>query len=114
MAQNNRIFTFETGPGKNKKLLGGKGAGLCEMTSIGLPVPPGFVITTEVCKEFYSAGSKLPSGLMDEVKQNIKYIEAKTGKKLGDHHNPLLVSVRYVKCFFFTFFTCCTFVLTVI
>ncbi|MBS7649883.1 MAG: pyruvate, phosphate dikinase [Candidatus Bathyarchaeia archaeon] len=89
-----RIYDFEEGDGKNKRLLGGKGAGLCEMTKIGLPVPPGFTITTEVCLEYYKEGRKLPDGLMDEVKQHINTIEKKTGKKFGDPKNPLLVSVR--------------------
>jgi pyruvate,orthophosphate dikinase len=89
-----RIYLFEEGDGKNKKLLGGKGAGLCEMTQLGLPVPPGFIITTEVCKEYYANGRRLPEGLMDEVKEYMKKIEAKVGKKFGDPNNPLLVSVR--------------------
>jgi len=89
-----RIYDFEEGDGKNKRLLGGKGAGLCEMTKIGLPVPPGFTITTEVCLEYYKDGRKLPDGLMDEVKEHITNIEKKTGKKFGDPKNPLLVSVR--------------------
>ncbi|MEM3341889.1 MAG: pyruvate, phosphate dikinase, partial [Thermoplasmata archaeon] len=88
------IYTFEEGDGKNKKLLGGKGAGLCMMTQIGLPVPPGFVITTEVCKEYYANNRQLPPGLMDEVKKNMKYIEKKTDKVFGGDKNPLLVSVR--------------------
>jgi pyruvate,orthophosphate dikinase len=89
-----RVYAFEHGDGKNKKLLGGKGAGLCEMTRIGLPVPPGFIITTEVCLEYYEKGKKLPQGLMDEVKRNIIGIEKKTGKNFGSTKNPLLVSVR--------------------
>jgi pyruvate,orthophosphate dikinase len=89
-----RIYLFEEGDGKNKKLLGGKGAGLCEMTQLGLPVPPGFIITTEVCKEYYANGRRLPEGLMDEVKEYMKKIEAKVGKRFGDPKNPLLVSVR--------------------
>jgi len=89
-----RIYLFEEGDGKNKKLLGGKGAGLCEMTQLGLPVPPGFIITTEVCKEYYANGRRLPEGLMDEVKEYMKKVEAKVGKKFGDPNNPLLVSVR--------------------
>jgi pyruvate,orthophosphate dikinase len=88
------VLSFEEADGKNKKLLGGKGAGLSEMTHIGLPVPPGFIITTEVCREFYASGKKLPSGLMDEVLTQLKKVEKKTGKKFGDAENPLLVSVR--------------------
>jgi pyruvate,orthophosphate dikinase len=89
-----RVYAFEQGDGKNKGLLGGKGAGLCEMTNIGLPVPPGFIITTDVCLEYYKEGKKLPLGLMDEVRRNIINIEKKMGKKFGGNENPLLVSVR--------------------
>ena len=77
-----------------KQLLGGKGANLSEMTSIGLPVPPGFTITTSTCAEYESAGNRMPSGLMDQVKRNIGLLEKETGKRFGDASNPLLVSVR--------------------
>ena len=77
-----------------KKLLGGKGANLADMTSIGLPVPPGFTITTEMCAAYSDAKGKFPKGLMDEVKKNIKTLEKELGKKLGDKKDPLLVSVR--------------------
>ncbi|PKK81241.1 MAG: pyruvate, phosphate dikinase, partial [Thermoplasmata archaeon HGW-Thermoplasmata-2] len=89
-----RVYTFEEGNGKGKKLLGGKGAGLCEMTRIGLPVPPGFVITTETCIDYNRLGKNLPEGLMDEVLKGMKYVEEKTGKGFGNTKNPLLVSVR--------------------
>ncbi len=89
-----RTYSFEEGEGKNKQLLGGKGAGLSEMTRIGLPVPPGFVITTKVCMDYYENKKSLPDGLMDEVKRRMEEIEKKTGKKFGDSINPLLVSVR--------------------
>ncbi len=89
-----RVYTFSDGDWKNVKLLGGKGAGLCLMTQLGLPVPPGIIITTEVCKEYFNNGGRLPDGLMDEVKEKMKYIEERTGKKFGDPNNPLLVSVR--------------------
>jgi pyruvate, orthophosphate dikinase len=75
-------------------LLGGKGAGLAEMTRLGLPVPPGFIITTEICEKFYEAGRRLPDGLMDEVRKSIRRLEDLTGKRFGDCENPLLVSVR--------------------
>nr|MDO8132754.1 pyruvate, phosphate dikinase [Candidatus Njordarchaeum guaymaensis] len=88
------VLSFEEADGKNKKLLGGKGAGLSEMTHIGLPVPPGFIITTEVCKKFYASGRKLPTGLMEKILAQLKKVEKKTGKKFGDIENPLLVSVR--------------------
>jgi len=73
------IYFFNEGDGKNKKLLGGKGAGLCEMTRLKLPVPPGFVITTEVCKKYYENKKKLSKSLLAEVKRNISKIEKKTG-----------------------------------
>ncbi|GIW99719.1 MAG: pyruvate, phosphate dikinase [Pirellulaceae bacterium] len=82
------------GTGVGKDILGGKGANLAEMTSIGLPVPPGFTITTEVCDLYYKAGQKLPDGLMDEVRANVATLEEELGKKFGDDTNPLLVSVR--------------------
>ncbi len=80
---------------KNKKnLLGGKGANLAEMGKLGLPVPPGFTITTEVCDIFYSNKKKLPTKILSQIKAEIKKIEKKTLKKFGDLKNPLLVSVR--------------------
>ncbi len=88
------VYFFGEGDTKNKALLGGKGANLGEMTKIGLPVPPGFTITTEACIEFYKQGKKWPSGLKEQVEENLKKLEEKTGKKLGDNVNPLLVSVR--------------------
>lgn len=88
------VYFFEEADGANKALLGGKGAGLVEMTRLGLPVPPGFIITTEICEKFYEAGKRLPDGLMDEVRKSIRRLEATTGKKFGDPGNPLLVSVR--------------------
>ncbi|MBI1190068.1 MAG: pyruvate, phosphate dikinase [Tepidisphaera sp.] len=77
-----------------KALLGGKGANLADMTSIGLPVPPGFTITTDTCAAYYRNGQRLPHGLMNEVHKNIAIIEKETDKKFGDNNNPLLVSVR--------------------
>jgi pyruvate,orthophosphate dikinase len=88
------IYFFDEADGANKMLLGGKGAGLAEMTRLGLPVPPGFIITTEICEKFYEAGRRLPDGLMDEVRKSIRRLESVTGKKFGDESNPLLVSVR--------------------
>ncbi|XOB65757.1 pyruvate, phosphate dikinase [Deferribacteres bacterium DY0037] len=82
------------GDGKNKNLLGGKGAGLAEMTSIGIPVPPGFTITTEACIEFYKNDKKYPEGLWDQAKTALATLEEAMGKKFGDVENPLLVSVR--------------------
>ena len=86
--------TKTEGKGKTKALLGGKGLNLAEMTSIGLPVPPGFTITTEVCDAYYKAGEKLPKGLMDDVNKAVKMLEKELKKKFGDDSNPLLFSVR--------------------
>ena len=77
-----------------KDLLGGKGANLAEMARIGIPVPPGFTITTEVCRYYYAHGERYPEGLEDEVKAGIAFLEDQTGRKFGDPENPLLVSVR--------------------
>jgi pyruvate,orthophosphate dikinase len=87
------VYAFSEGDGHNKQLLGGKGANLCEMTQIGLNVPPGFVITTEACLEFLEKKT-LPDGLLDEVRDHIHRLEEKTGKRFGGENNPLLVSVR--------------------
>ena len=90
-----RVYAFEEGDGQNKKLLGGKGANLCEMTQIGLNVPPGFVITTDACLEYLASPTRrLPAGLMDEVRGHMAALEQKTGKGFGDPGDPLLVSVR--------------------
>lgn len=82
------------GDGTMKELIGGKGANLAEMTSIGLPVPPGFTCTTECCDQYYKQGESLPRGLMDEVRAAVATLEKETGKIFGDNKNPLLVSVR--------------------
>ncbi|MCC6322140.1 MAG: pyruvate, phosphate dikinase [Phycisphaerales bacterium] len=82
------------GNARMKLVLGGKGANLADMTSIGLPVPPGFTITTDTCAAYYKAGKRLPHGLMNEVQKNIAQLEKDTGKKFGDAANPLLLSVR--------------------
>jgi pyruvate, orthophosphate dikinase len=82
------------GDGEMRDLLGGKGAGLAEMTRIGLPVPAGFTITTEACDYFYKHNKKYPSELRGEVEKNLKRLEKTVGKKLGDSKDPLLVSVR--------------------
>src|SRR3954463_8343856 len=77
-----------------RDLLGGKGAGLAEMTNAGLPVPPGFTITTEACNDYFTAGERLPDGLWDDVLEAVKEVEAATGKGFGNAADPLLVSVR--------------------
>jgi pyruvate,orthophosphate dikinase len=87
------VYAFEEGDGKNKMLLGGKGANLCEMTQIGLNVPPGFVISAEACL-VHLEKNQLPAGLMDEVRAHVAQLEKKTGKGFGSGANPLLVSVR--------------------
>ncbi len=89
------VHAFAEGDGKNKKLLGGKGANLCEMTQIGLNVPPGFVISTEACLAYLTdSARKLPGGLLDEVRSHMAAVEQASGKRFGDAANPLLVSVR--------------------
>jgi pyruvate,orthophosphate dikinase len=82
------------GAGNQKELLGGKGAGLAEMTRIGLPVPPGFTITTDACDAFNKRGGKWPGGLEEQVRLNMKKLERASGKRFGDPKRPLLVSVR--------------------
>ncbi len=89
------VYAFEEGDGKNRHLLGGKGANLCEMTRIGLRVPPGFVITTEACLAYLGSPERaLPPGLMEQVRSAIGELERKTGRGFGDPSDPLLVSVR--------------------
>jgi pyruvate, orthophosphate dikinase len=87
------VYAFSEGDGQDKMLLGGKGANLCEMTRIGLPVPPGFTVTTEACLA-YLRENRLPDGLMDEVRAQLARVEQATGKRFGAAHDPLLVSVR--------------------
>src|ERR671923_2714818 len=88
------VYLFAEGNAGMRDLLGGKGAGCAEMTNAGLPVPPGFTITTEACNAFYESGQQLPPGLWDQVQQALHYVEEQTGKRFGDPANPLLVSVR--------------------
>ena len=88
------VYFFDEGDGKNKKLLGGKGAGLCEMTQLNLPVPQGFTITTDVCKLYYQNNKTVPKELWSQVKKNITKLEKISKKKWNSSENPLLVSVR--------------------
>jgi len=88
------VYSFGQGDGKNKQLLGGKGANLCEMTQIGLNVPPGFVISTEACMSYLSGNKQLPGGVMQQVLEHMKEVERASGKKFGNAADPLLVSVR--------------------
>src|ERR671938_126612 len=97
MSQNSEhkwVYLFEDGDGTQSALLGGKGAGLADMTRAGLPVPPGFIVTTEACNAYYREGKNFPAGMWDQVIEGLRAVEAKTGKKFGDPENPLLVSVR--------------------
>ncbi len=88
------VYLFKEGNASQKYLLGGKGANLCEMTNIGLPVPPGLTVTTEACTEFYEQGKKLTEEIINQIKTCLSILEQQTGKKFGDVNNPLLVSVR--------------------
>ena len=88
------VYLFSEGNATMRELLGGKGAGMGEMTRTGVPVPPGFTITTEACNAYYESGKQFPDGLWDQALVALKDIEAKTGKVFGDSANPLLVSVR--------------------
>jgi pyruvate,orthophosphate dikinase len=99
MAKANKMIYYfgkskTDGAGDMKALLGGKGANLAQMTKIGLPVPPGFTITTECCVHYYKNGKKHPEGLDVDLKKAVSWLEKETGKKFGDPKNPLLVSVR--------------------
>jgi len=87
------VYDFDEGNKDMKELLGGKGANLAEMTNLGIPVPPGFTITTEACV-YYSANGEYPAGLAEEIKEHLAALEKKIGKTLGDKDDPLLVSVR--------------------
>jgi pyruvate, orthophosphate dikinase len=87
------VYDFTEGNRDLKDLLGGKGANLAEMTNLGLPVPPGFIITTDACR-FYLQNGSIPDGLADEVSEHLRKLEEQMGRKLGDHADPLLVSVR--------------------
>src|SRR2546421_381290 len=88
------VYLFNEGNADMRTLLGGKGAGVAEMTNAGLPVPPGFTITTEACIAYYEAGKRFPQGMWEQLLAALKIIEQQTGKGFGDKDNPLLVSVR--------------------
>ncbi|HCL89965.1 MAG TPA: pyruvate, phosphate dikinase, partial [Candidatus Atribacteria bacterium] len=88
------VYFFNEGKGDMKSVLGGKGAGLAEMTRIGIPVPQGFTITTEVCVEYYKNDKRYPQGLEEQIEENLKKLEQVSKKGFGDSQNPLLVSVR--------------------
>jgi pyruvate, orthophosphate dikinase len=88
------VYDFAEGADLGRELLGGKGAGLAEMTALGIPVPAGFTVTTQACVEYMRAGKELPAGLGDEIEEHLARLEETTGKRLGDRGDPLLVSVR--------------------
>jgi len=88
------VYDFAEGDASQKNLLGGKGANLAEMTNLGLPVPPGFTLTTEACNSYREDGQQFPNGLLDEVAEHRKQLEERMGRQIGDARDPLLVSVR--------------------
>ncbi len=88
------VYLFHEGNAQMKSLLGGKGANLAEMTNLGLPVPYGMTISTDACRDYYASGGKFPEGLVDEVTAALARVEERVGKKFGDEHAPLLLSVR--------------------
>jgi len=88
------VYLFSEGNAKMRELLGGKGAGVAEMTNAGLPVPPGFTITTEACNAYYAANKHFPEGMWQQALEALKIVEQQTGKGFGKQENPLLVSVR--------------------
>ena len=88
------VYDFDQPSEGGRELLGGKGIGLAEMTQLGVPVPAGFTITTEACRDYMRGGGQLPEGLVEEVEQHVQALEQRSGKRFGDSHDPLLVSVR--------------------
>src|SRR6266536_252436 len=88
------VYDFDDRSGGGRELLGGKGAGLAEMTQIGVPVPAGFTITTDACRAYMAEGKRLPAGLEDELARHVERLEQRAGKRLGDEADPLLLSVR--------------------
>src|SRR5437763_10239507 len=94
MRNGRHVFDFDEETSGGKELLGGKGVGLAEMTSLGIPVPAGFTITTEASRAYSQNGKQLPEGLDGEVDEHLSALEQRTGKLFGDPEDPLLVSVR--------------------
>src|SRR6266581_5123589 len=88
------VYDFDEPSGGGRRLLGGKGIGLAEMTQMGVPVPAGFTITTEASRAAMALGGELPEGLADEIDEHVRRLEGRTGKSFGSHGDPLLVSVR--------------------
>ena len=91
---NKRVYKFEEGNAKMRNLLGGKGANLAEMTNLGMPVPPGFTISTEACTDYYNEGKEINSETKKQIFDALSWLEGVRGKKFGDENDPLLVSVR--------------------
>lgn len=91
---NKYVYLFSEGNASMKNLLGGKGANLAEMTSLGIPVPDGFIVTTESCNKYYEDGRKISDEIIGQIYESLSKLEESTGKKFGDNTNPLLVSVR--------------------
>src|SRR5690606_12568021 len=84
------VYLFSEGNASMKNLLGGKGANLAEMTSLGMPVPPGFTVTTEACNDYYAKGKVIAKEIIDQINDALAKVEANVGKKLGDPKNPFL------------------------
>ena len=89
-----RVYKFSEGSADMRNLLGGKGAGLAEMTNLGMPIPPGFTISTEACTDYYNDGKTISEDTESQIMDHLKWLEGVTGKTFGDTKNPLLVSVR--------------------
>ena len=94
------IYLFEEGRTEMKDLLGGKGANVAEMMQAGLPVPPGFTITTEACNAYMHYQHQFPEGMWSQTKTALQHVESQTGRKFDDPDNPLLVSVAVGSCYF--------------
>src|SRR4030042_5939019 len=94
MTEKKYVYFFGEGTKEMRKLLGGKGENLSEMTNIGLPVPPGFTISTQTCNLFYELDKKWPDGLWEQILENLSKLEKKMGMRFNDNQDPLLVSVR--------------------
>src|SRR5919205_632032 len=94
MSEEKYVYDFDEPSDGGKELLGGKGIGLAEMTSLGVPVPAGFTVATDACRAYMANGKQLPDGLEDEVEEHLAALEERTGKRFGDSGDPLLVSVR--------------------
>src|SRR5210317_1816182 len=88
------VYDFSEGKKEMKELLGGKGANLADMTTLGVPVPFGFTVTTQACADYYEQGKKITDEVWSQVEEKLKVVEEKMGMKLGEPSNPLLVSVR--------------------